>query len=128
MPCIGIFTKTGVLSFLCSQPIGLFRNGDSNSKWFLLRHTTLIPHPLVYHVAIVNNALLRCAWIAKILCVFHLLPFHFQMKRMNPDLLQLVFGCIEVIRRNIWNIFRMENEQVNNCGKFRYSTLSWFMA
>ncbi len=41
------------------------------------------------------------------------------MRSWNPDVIQLVFGCIEVFRRNVWNIFRMENEQVNNCGKFR---------
>ncbi len=38
---------------------------------------------------------------------------------MDEDVIYLVFGSLEVIRRGIWNIFRMENEQVNNCGNFR---------
>lgn len=41
------------------------------------------------------------------------------MNPENQNKMLLVFGCIEVLRRNIWNVFRMENEQVNNCGKFR---------
>lgn len=26
---------------------------------------------------------------------------------------------IEIFRRGIWNMFRMENEQINNIGRFR---------
>ncbi|ETO26238.1 hypothetical protein RFI_10897 [Reticulomyxa filosa] len=32
---------------------------------------------------------------------------------------RLPFAALEVIRRCIWNVFRMENEHLNNCGKFR---------
>ena len=39
---------------------------------------------------------------------------------MGDSVLFLTFGTIEVVRRGVWNIFRMENEQLNNCGKFRY--------
>jgi len=28
-------------------------------------------------------------------------------------------GGLEIVRRGIWNIFRVENEGVNNTGKFR---------
>lgn len=38
---------------------------------------------------------------------------------MDENVSALLFGSLEIIRRCIWNIFRMENEQVNNCGKFR---------
>ena len=41
------------------------------------------------------------------------------MHTMDEDISYLLFGTLEVIRRGMWNIFRMENEQVNNCGKFR---------
>merc|ERR1712142_1424151 len=30
-----------------------------------------------------------------------------------------IFACFEVLRRFIWNFFRLENEHLNNCGKFR---------
>lgn len=42
---------------------------------------------------------------------------------MGDNVLFLTFGTIEVVRRGVWNIFRMENEQLNNCGKFRYVRL-----
>ncbi|CBK24141.2 uncharacterized protein [Blastocystis hominis] len=77
----------------------------------LLRAKCLIPYPVAYYLAIVNNTILRFAWILKLFIVI--------MNSENQNKMLLVFGCIEVIRRNIWNVFRMENEQVNNCGKFR---------
>ncbi|KAK8806089.1 hypothetical protein WA171_007174 [Blastocystis sp. BT1] len=88
---------------------GLFRNKDIHSPWFLLRKKTLISHPLCYHVCIWINVILRFIWIPKLLLVH----------KMDEDVIYLVFGSLEVIRRGIWNIFRMENEQVNNCGNFR---------
>ena len=42
-----------------------------------------------------------------------------QEPSLGSDWTGLVFGCLEIVRRCIWNVFRMENEQVNNCGKFR---------
>lgn len=30
-----------------------------------------------------------------------------------------VLACLEIFRRAVWNIFRLENEHLNNCGKFR---------
>ena len=45
------------------------------------------------------------------------------MTQYDQNVILLIFGCLEIMRRNIWNIFRMENEQVNNCGKFRYVRL-----
>ncbi|OMO71881.1 hypothetical protein COLO4_27988 [Corchorus olitorius] len=30
-----------------------------------------------------------------------------------------VISCLEIIRRGIWNFFRIENEHLNNVGKYR---------
>lgn len=30
-----------------------------------------------------------------------------------------ILGPLEVFRRFVWNFFRLENEHLNNCGKFR---------
>ncbi len=38
---------------------------------------------------------------------------------MDKDILTSVFSILEVFRRFIWNFFRLENEHLNNCGKFR---------
>ena len=43
---------------------------------------------------------------------------------ISPDAVHLdafvtILAVVEITRRAIWNIFRLENEQLNNCGKFR---------
>ncbi|KAK8789372.1 hypothetical protein WA588_001257 [Blastocystis sp. NMH] len=88
---------------------GLLENSNVHSKWFMLREKTLIPYPFIYHLFIFADILLRFAWVTRIRT----------QKRMDEDISYLLFGTLEVIRRGMWNIFRMENEQVNNCGKFR---------
>jgi hypothetical protein len=30
-----------------------------------------------------------------------------------------ILAAFEIMRRSIWNLFRLENEQLNNVGKFR---------
>ena len=35
------------------------------------------------------------------------------------ELTTSIFSVLEVVRRFIWNFFRLENEHLNNCGKFR---------
>ena len=30
-----------------------------------------------------------------------------------------LFAFLEIVRRFIWNFFRLENEHLNNCGEFR---------
>ena len=37
---------------------------------------------------------------------------------MWGDLITSVLSPLEVFRRFIWNFFRLENEHLNNCGKF----------
>lgn len=38
---------------------------------------------------------------------------------MNKYLLETILAIMEILRRIIWNVFRLENEQLNNCGMFR---------
>ena len=38
---------------------------------------------------------------------------------IGPDLLTSILAPLEVFRRFVWNFFRLENEHLNNCGKFR---------
>ncbi|KAK9276491.1 hypothetical protein L1049_006025 [Liquidambar formosana] len=30
-----------------------------------------------------------------------------------------IVACLEIIRRGIWSFFRLENEHLNNVGKYR---------
>ena len=40
-------------------------------------------------------------------------------KIVSGDLMTSVLAPLEVFRRFVWNFFRLENEHLNNCGKFR---------
>lgn len=42
-----------------------------------------------------------------------------ESKYISGDLLTTVMAPLEVFRRFVWNFFRLENEHLNNCGKFR---------
>ena len=42
-----------------------------------------------------------------------------EMGYMDGDLILSILAPVEVFRRFIWNYFRLENEHLNNCGKFR---------
>jgi hypothetical protein len=59
-----------------------------------------------------QDAVLRFAWLAK----------YFIGVNTNSQLsqiLQTVFAFLELVRRFVWNFFRLENEHLNNCGEFR---------
>ena len=37
----------------------------------------------------------------------------------NSNLMTFVTGSVEIIRRGIWNLLRVEREHLNNCGSFK---------
>lgn len=41
------------------------------------------------------------------------------MDYIHGDIMVTILAPLEVFRRFIWNFFRLENEHLNNCGKFR---------
>lgn len=38
---------------------------------------------------------------------------------VESELMITILSPLEVFRRFMWNYFRLENEHLNNCGKFR---------
>lgn len=40
-------------------------------------------------------------------------------KIATSDFMTSIVAPLEVFRRFVWNFFRLENEHLNNCGKFR---------
>lgn len=75
---------------------------------YLLRETLLFPHPAIYYAAAVIDGACRFLWV---LPVFGMVP---------PTLLTLyILAGTEVLRRFMWNLFRVEYEQVNNCNTLR---------
>nr|VDD55376.1 unnamed protein product [Brassica oleracea] len=87
---------------------GLLQRGCKNS---FLRDKLLVPHKTVYYAAMVLNVLLRLVWLQTVLD----LKFSF----LHRETLVALLACLEIIRRGIWNFFRLENEHLNNVGKFR---------
>ncbi|KAL9690556.1 hypothetical protein QQ045_010958 [Rhodiola kirilowii] len=60
----------------------------------------------------IANVLLRLAWMQSVLG-FTQAPF------IHRTALTALVACLEIIRRGIWNFFRLENEHLNNVGKYR---------
>ena len=77
---------------------------------FQFRHEVLYSPAWVYWVYPFVNASLRLAWIPAIF-----------VGRANPDAywVWVLFALVEIVRRFMWNFFRVENEQVNNLEGYR---------
>ncbi|KAI7729772.1 hypothetical protein M8C21_017969, partial [Ambrosia artemisiifolia] len=60
----------------------------------------------------VLNVILRLAWMQTVVG-FRDAPF------LHENAVIAIVACLEIIRRGIWNFFRLENEHLNNVGKFR---------
>ncbi|KAK2636154.1 hypothetical protein Ddye_030946 [Dipteronia dyeriana] len=83
-------------------------NRKSKNRW--LRDKLLVPDKKIYFIAIALNILLRFAWMQTVLGIGFTLH--------TQTWLTLV-ACLEIIRRGIWNFFRLENEHLNNVGNYR---------
>ncbi|XP_031117250.1 phosphate transporter PHO1 homolog 3-like [Ipomoea triloba] len=82
-----------------------------NSKNPWLRDKLLVPNKAVYFVAIVVNIILRLVWMQMFL--------DFSDSFLHRKAIVAIVACLEIIRRGIWNFFRLENEHLNNVGKYR---------
>ncbi|CAA7019496.1 unnamed protein product [Microthlaspi erraticum] len=87
---------------------GLLRR---NSKNPYLRDKLLVPHKSVYFTAMVVNVILRVAWMQLVL--------EFNLKSLHKIAVSTIISCLEIVRRGIWSFFRLENEHLNNVGKYR---------
>jgi len=75
------------------------------------RARMLYTYRFVYILAMVEDFILRFTWLyALVLKQYLLLP---------DQSIVTILATLEIIRRIIWNCFRVENEHVNNCGEFR---------
>ncbi|KAJ8628557.1 hypothetical protein MRB53_021880 [Persea americana] len=77
---------------------------NSKNRW--LRDKLLVSHKSVYFAAMVLNILLRFAWLQSVLGI--------KVSFLHIKALATTFACLEIIRRGIWNFFRLENEHLNN--------------
>ncbi|XP_032679557.1 xenotropic and polytropic retrovirus receptor 1 homolog [Odontomachus brunneus] len=64
-----------------------------------------------YYFAIIEDFILRFVWIVSFILI--------ELEYVSNDLMTSIVAPLEVFRRFVWNFFRLENEHLNNCGKFR---------
>lgn len=81
------------------------------SKNILLRDELILKNKSIYYASIALNLVLRVAWVETVM--------HFNVRPFESRLLDFFLASLEVIRRGHWNFYRLENEHLNNVGKFR---------
>ncbi|XP_068325623.1 phosphate transporter PHO1-like [Pyrus communis] len=88
---------------------GLF-NPKSKNLW--LRDELVLKNKNIYYASVALNVVLRVAWVETVMG-FHRIP------DVESRLLDFLLASLEVIRRGHWNFYRLENEHLNNVGKYR---------
>ncbi|XP_022523123.2 xenotropic and polytropic retrovirus receptor 1 homolog [Astyanax mexicanus] len=78
----------------------------------LLKEELLFSREVYYYAAMLADVLLRISWAINILLA--------QMKDSAAAAsASAVLAPLEVLRRSLWNLFRLENEQLKNCERCR---------
>jgi hypothetical protein len=94
---------------------GLLRFGKGIKYPGLRRE--IIFHPFWYYVAMVQNFLLRFTWVPMIF-INNYLGSQISVSK-SGFWVDLLSGSLEIFRRCVWNIFRLENEHLNNVEEYR---------
>ncbi|KAK1374541.1 phosphate transporter PHO1-like [Heracleum sosnowskyi] len=87
---------------------GLLQKGSKN-PW--LRNDLILRRKFIYFFSMGLNLVLRLAWLQTVL--------HYNFSSIDHRITGLILAALEVIRRGQWNFYRLENEHLNNAGKFR---------
>ncbi|KAK7275151.1 hypothetical protein RIF29_16260 [Crotalaria pallida] len=82
-----------------------------NSKNPWLRNELMLRRKAIYYFSMGLNFILRLAWLQTVL--------HSSFENVDYRVTSLFLAALEVIRRGLWNFYRLENEHLNNAGKFR---------
>ncbi|KAJ8485045.1 hypothetical protein OPV22_017530 [Ensete ventricosum] len=109
---IVIFTSTGATFYQLFWDFvkdwGLL---DLSSKNLLLRDDLVLKNKCVYYASMGLNSVLRLAWIGSVMPL--------SLGLVEHRLLDFLLASLEIVRRGHWNFYRLENEHLNNVGKFR---------
>ncbi|KAG6468902.1 hypothetical protein ZIOFF_073597 [Zingiber officinale] len=82
---------------------------NSKNRW--LRNELILRCKFVYYLSMALNFVLRLAWLQTVL--------HYNFASLDYRVTSFFLAALEVIRRGHWNFYRLENEHLNNAGKFR---------
>nr|XP_036215036.1 xenotropic and polytropic retrovirus receptor 1 [Bactrocera oleae] len=88
---------------------GLFDAKAGDNRF--LREEIVYSSTWFYYFGIVEDLVLRFGWTVSMSLI--------EAGYMEGDVMMTILSPLEVFRRFIWNYFRLENEHLNNCGKFR---------
>ncbi|XP_073011555.1 phosphate transporter PHO1-2 [Typha latifolia] len=84
---------------------------DLRSKNPWLRDELILKNKSIYYVSMGLNFALRLAWVESVM--------RLNLGQVEHRLVDFLLASLEIIRRGHWNFYRLENEQLNNAGKFR---------
>lgn len=87
-----------------------FFNPSSKHPW--LRDDLILRSKCIYYVSIAINLILRVAWVESVMRFI-------KVGNVEAKFLDFALASLEVVRRGHWNFYRLENEHLNNVGKFR---------
>ena len=79
-----------------------------NSKHFLLRDKITYPQ-ILYYIAIIYDIILRSAW------TWYFIPVKSSLREWKP----ILKDTLEVMRRGLWALIRIENESLSNPEYYR---------
>lgn len=96
------------------QDWGLLKPRSKN-PW--LRDELIIKQKTVYFLSMALNFVLRLAWVQTVMHLKMTGPGY--RETPGDKVTAFVLASLEVIRRGHWNFYRLENEHLNNVGKFR---------
>ncbi|KAF5727777.1 EXS family protein [Tripterygium wilfordii] len=82
---------------------------NSRNPW--LRNELMLRRKIIYYFSMGLNLILRLAWLQTVV--------HSNFEHVDYRVTGLFLAALEVIRRGQWNFYRLENEHLNNAGKFR---------
>uniref|UniRef100_A0A0E0FF56 Phosphate transporter n=1 Tax=Oryza nivara TaxID=4536 RepID=A0A0E0FF56_ORYNI len=82
-----------------------------NSKNPWLRNDLILKSKSIYYLSMGLNLVLRLAWLQTVI--------HPNFGSLDSRVTSFFLAALEVIRRGHWNFYRLENEHLNNAGKFR---------
>ncbi|PKI40386.1 hypothetical protein CRG98_039232 [Punica granatum] len=82
---------------------------NSRNPW--LRNELVLRQKFIYYISMGLNTILRLAWLQTVL--------HSSFGNVDYRVTGFFLAALEVIRRGLWNFYRLENEHLNNAGKFR---------
>lgn len=106
-----VFASCFVLWWDLVMDWGLFNKDSSEYKF--LREELVYSSPYYYYFGIIEDFFLRFSWTIS-LTFSELYP-----NSEYKEIIVTILVSLEVFRRFVWNFFRLENEHINNCGKFR---------